>query len=155
MGMERSLSNYVWAKAVYDGVVTSDQTSDGKWAALTMDATSPRVLFIIHGIQKGDTCDSLLYWSVSGSNCDSPDFTHYTEISGATHGMVSVADSADATRTGPFMLDIDARKYSAGKLLFSTWSCDAATIEAHVVALGYGGVVNHGLPSSDTVKARA
>jgi hypothetical protein len=153
--MERSLSNYVWAKAVYDGVVTSDQTSDGKWAVLTMDATSPRVLFIIHGIQKADTSDSLLYWTVSGSNCDSPDFTNYSAITGATHGLVVIVDSADATRLGPFMLDVDARKYIAGKLLFNIYSCDAATIEAHVVALGYGGVVNHGVPSSDTVKAAA
>jgi hypothetical protein len=158
--MERSLSNYVWAKAVYDGKPTSDQTSDGAFTEITMGADTPRVLFIIHGIKQptdsdAGTSDSTMYWQVYGSNCDSPDFTNYTEISGATHGIVTVVDSAAATVCGPYLLDVDCRKYSAGKIMFNVFSSDATALELHVVALGYGGAVNHGTPSSDTVKARA
>ena len=160
MGMERSLSNYVWAKAVYDGSPTSDQTSDGAYSVLTMDASTPRVLFIIHGIKQPTdsnvgTSDSTMYWQVYGSNCDAPDFTNYTAITGATHGIVTVLDSAAASVYGPYLLDVDVRKYSAGRIMFNIFSSDATALETHVVALGYGGVVNHGIPSSDIVKAAA
>ena len=93
-----------------------------------------------------------MYWQVYGSNCDAPDFANYDAISGATHGIVTVADSVAATVAGPYMLDVDCRKYAAGKIAFNAFSSDATALELHVVALGYGGAVNHGIPSSDRVQ---
>ena len=141
----RNLSGTAWIKRVYDGAPTSDATtSDGACGVpVDIDQSSPRVLFLIHGIKAADTSDSTMQWYVMkqttyafGSDAD---FSDYTNITGATHGIVIVADSAAATRGGDYMIDVDCRHWSQGSLMFHAYSSDATAMELHVTALGYGG----------------
>jgi len=143
-----NLVHAVHAKAVYDGTPTSDDSSDGTFVEFAIGPENPRMLFIVHGIKQADTSDSTMQWQVYGSNCDSPDFGDYDAISGATHGIVTVLDSAAASVYGPYMLDVDCRAYA--RVAINIYSSDATALETHVVALGYGGIVG-AAESSDIV----
>jgi hypothetical protein len=155
----RNLSGTAWIRRIYDGKPTSDATtSDGAFGtAIDIDQSCPRVLFLIHGIKEADTSDSTMHWYIMKQTtfayASDADFSDYSNITGATHGVVTVVDSAAATYAGDYMLDVNAQLHvgAKGSLLFHAYSSDATTMELHVSAIGYGGNPLKSQAASDLV----